>query len=336
MVIMDQEWNSLTDYDDALKQIEHYQLHETMLPFIGRHYPNTRILILGESHYLSNEESNETKKLKEWYSRPTAAYSFRWPDNFNTRHVVRNYLTGHRSKAHTMFSNPAKALINAWNLENVNDSEAFTAFAFMNYFQRPAVSSGETISLTADDETRAFHHLNKVIEIINPALVMFLSKKAGDSYKNVAGNTPDPRIACTSHPTTKYWNDAQGKDEAIRQFSSLNRYAGFSLNGQLTIGEAKLALNKYRIIEKHHKRFFNGEITVSIYPASNSNYVSEIVWHVVDQGTKLGIGYVVDKKLLWIWDYTAEKFLGAEALSECEKLGQLYNEACQIISAFPE
>ncbi len=336
MIIMDQEWNSLTCYDDMLKQIKQYRLHESMLPFIGRHFPQTRILILGESHYLSNEENDETKELAEWYERPTEAFSFKYPDNFNTGRVVRSYLIGHRTKAHTMFSNPAKALIEAWKLEHVNDSEAFTAFAFMNYFQRPAASSGKTINLTENDEAQAFSHLNRDVESLVPALILLLSKKAMNSYKSIAGNNTDSRIAYANHPTSKYWNESQGKGAAIRLFSAIDRYSGFSRNGNLLKGDAMPALTKYRIIKKHHKRFFGDEITVSIYPTFDTANISEIVWHVVDQGTKLGIGYVVEKKLLWIWDYTDGRYLDTEALTKYPALKQLYKEVYQIIRAFPE
>ena len=66
--IFEKEWYSLTDYDSELKKIRHYQLHPEMLPYIGRHYPQTRILILGESHYLSEKEPIDVKHLEEWYT----------------------------------------------------------------------------------------------------------------------------------------------------------------------------------------------------------------------------------------------------------------------------
>ena len=49
-------WKSIKDYDDELKKIEHYKKHNEMLPYIGKHYKQARILLVGESHYVNNIE----------------------------------------------------------------------------------------------------------------------------------------------------------------------------------------------------------------------------------------------------------------------------------------
>ena len=335
MEIMKQEWNSLTIYDEELLQLEHYRHHPTMLPFIGRHYPETQILLVGESHYLDPDENEDAKIMENWYHMPTEHYKFKYPDNINTRKVIHNYLTLRRSKAHSMFRNPAKALIEAWELDDVNDSEAFTAFAFMNYFQRPEASSGKSINLIEGDETKSFENLNSVIEILDPAIVLFLSKKAFDSYKNCVKGRIDSRITYVSHPTSEYWNKSNGKEEAIRRFKEIQRFSDFSLNGHLPSDTAIAALRNYHIIEKHHKRFIDDEITVSIYPDTNSNAISEVVWHIVDQDIKLGIGYIVERKLIWIWDYTNKVYLNEDDLARIPRLGNLYCDVQAIIHSIP-
>ena len=63
--IFEKEWESIVDYDEQLKNVSHYRVHPEMMPFIGRNYPKTRILILGESHYVCPEDREMISD--EWY-----------------------------------------------------------------------------------------------------------------------------------------------------------------------------------------------------------------------------------------------------------------------------
>ncbi len=334
-VILDKEWVSLTEFDDQLSSISHYQLHPEMLPFIGRHYPETRILVLGESHYLSNEESEEKKQLQDWYKRPTQDFSLKWPSNLDTRGVVHNYLIGWRTKASTMFSNPAKALIDAWGLKEVNDSEAFTAFAFFNYFQRPASYSGSSISLTNEDEVQAASILPQVIKILKPNKVVFLSKKAFDSYCRQEGNVDCSLIDYVYHPTSKYWNEEDGRKKLLRIFTTMRRYDGFFPNGSLTLEKVNelLPSSPYRFIQKRQRRFCDGIVTYRIYQDSNNlDYVSEIAWYYAADGRRFGIGYVVQPKILWVWDYDAGWYMDDIGIKKHPHLMELYQDVQRMIS----
>lgn len=334
-IIFDKEWDSLTGFDNQLSAIPHYQLHPEMLPFIGRHYPETRILLLGESHYLSNEESEVTKQMRDWYKRSTQDFSFKWPSNFDTRGVVHNYLTGWRSKASTMFSNPAKALIEAWGLTEVNDGEAFTAFAFFNYFQRPAAYSGSSISPTIEDEEQAASILPQVIKILKPNKVIFLSKKAFDSYCRQAGDVDSSLIDYVYHPTSSYWNVEDGGKKLLGLFSSMRRYDGFSLNGSLTLEKANQVMSSspYRFIQKRQRRFYDGTVTYRIYMDSNDpSNVSEIAWYYADGNKRFGMGYVVRSKIMWVWDYDTKRYMDEKAIKNHSRLMELYQDVRRMIS----
>ena len=332
MEIMKREWASLTEYDEKLRQIDLYKKHPTMLPFVGYHYPDTKILILGESHYLDPNENEDAKKnMKHWYHMPTEQYHFQYPNYFDTRSVVGSYLTLRRSKAHSMFREPAKALIEAWDLLDVNDSEAFTAFAFMNYFQRPEVSSGKTIALTEEDKDQAFAHLNKVVQILEPVKVVFLSKKSFDAYASAL----DPRISYTNHPTSKHWNGPNGKEKLIDIFKKCEEYHGFSTNGHLTEADILPTMKDYVKIEKNHRRFIKDKTTYSCYPGAEPDSVNEIVWHIVEGGTRLGIGYVVERKLLWLWDYSEKRYLSEDDLPSFPGLRALHSEVQALIQSWP-
>ncbi len=333
-VILNQEWYSISNYDDKLRLIHHYQLHPEMLPFIGKHYPNSKIIILGESHYLSNDELPETKALQNWYNQPTSNYKFKYPTNFDTRKVVHNYLIGHRTKAYTMFSNPAKALINGWNLKNVNDSEAFTAFTFFNYFQRPANISGNSISLNLDDEKQAAAIFSKVVDILKPTKVIFLSKKAFNSYCRQTGTINNELVDFVYHPTCPYWNSDNGDEKLFNIFSSLNPYKGFNINGTLHKDKtADILAETYQKIEKHQKRFRNDSITYRIYTeSSNSDMVCEIVWYLTDKNKRFGIGYVIKTRNLWIWDYSIKQYISDEEIRNYPKLVELYMNVLRLIN----
>lgn len=334
-VIFDTEWNSLTEFDDQLSAISHFQLHPEMLPFIGRHYPKTGILILGESHYLSSEESEEAKRLWDWYNRPTQDFSFKWSSNFDTRGVVHNYLIGWRSKAYTMFSNPAKALIEAWGLTEVNDSEAFTAFAFFNYFQRPASCSGSSISLTTEDEERAASILSQIMSILKPSKVIFLSKKAFDSYRRQKGEVDDKLIEYVYHPTSSYWNEEGGDKKLFGIFSSMRRYDGFSSDGSLPFEKANQVLSSspYRFIQKRQRRFCDGAVTYRIYQDSDdAASVREVAWYYADGNRRFGIGYVVRSKTMWVWDYNAKWYMDETTIRNHHRLAELYQDVQRMIS----
>ncbi len=334
-VIFDTEWDSLTEFDDQLSAIPHFQLHPEMLPFIGRHYPETGILILGESHYLSNKESDETKQLRDWYNHPTQDFLFECPSNFDTRGVVHNYLIGRRSKAYAMFSNPAKVLIEAWGLTEVNDSEAFTAFAFFNYFQRPASYSGSSISLTNEDEEQSASILSQIMSILKPSKVVFLSKKAFDSYRRQKGEVGDNLIEYVYHPTSSYWNEEGGGKKLFGIFSSMRRYNGFSSNGSLTFEKANQVLSSspYRFIQKRQRRFCDGTVTYRIYQDSDdSASVCEVAWYYADGNRKYGIGYVVRSKVMWVWDYNTKSYMDETAIKNHHRLAELYQDVQRMIS----
>ena len=306
--IFEKEWESIEDYDDQLKHLDHYKIHPEMLPYIGRNYPQVKILILGESHYASTED--EKKISDDWYNTPLDK-NFNKPWWFNTRHVVNNYLCGRRSKAHSMFRNPAKALIEAWKLEKVNDSEAFTAFAFMNYFQRPADRKGESIQAKSLDNEKAYINLREVVKVIKPQKIIFLSQKAFNAFRALSESDEKlydvDYIEWTDHPTSKYWNSCNGKEKLKSILGGKPEQLTCIPDGELDYVNvySKLSQKKERffMLEAKKKRFWENWIGIKIYAANKRSSVSEIAWYYTEEGRRIGIGYVVKTRLLWIWDY---------------------------------
>lgn len=315
--IFEKEWESIVDYDEQLKNVSHYRVHPEMMPFIGRNYPKTRILILGESHYVCPEDREMISD--EWYEAWDNK-GFKSPKHFDTRHVVNYFLRERRSKAHSMFRNPAKALIEAWELENVSDSEAFTAFSFMNYFQRPAVNEGKSIQASSKDKKCAYDTLRAVADITKPQKVIFLSKKAFDAFLESGGELDGIGFEWTYHPTSKYWNYSEGKEKIERMLRETPNRPNFCRDGAIDYGTANDILSKkenpYFMIGKKGKRFWENWIGIKVYESKESSRVSKIVWYYLDEKRRIGVGYIVKTRVLWIWDYDRREYLLEKDLSD--------------------
>ncbi|MBQ1334714.1 MAG: hypothetical protein IIY34_05110, partial [Clostridia bacterium] len=137
------------------------------------------------------------------------------------------------------------------------------------------------------------------------------------------------------HPTSKYWSAADGEEKLIRCFAGIARYNGFSLDGTLGTQRVEQVLENrdYRRVSKGQKRFYPGETTVKVYKKRNDDTaVSEIVWHMMENDKKLGIGYVVNKRFLWIWNYSSKRYLSISDLKELLRLERLLEEIKAIIT----
>ena len=215
-----------TNYDAALKQIKctgvdtafYGELHPELMPYVGENYDKTGILLVGESHYIGRAAPEEFKAL-DWYNNPV-------PENgenpfrkyiswFDTRAVIRRYMEHERGKGHMIFSDPAKAIMEL-KPEIVDDCEAFTYFAFMNYFQRPALEKGKSISADENDKKYAADLLDKVFEVLKPKTVIFLSKKAYWDYMEWGRTEEERKLYAVAHPTSPWWNRKDNNGECGR------------------------------------------------------------------------------------------------------------------------
>ena len=86
----------------------------------------------------------------------------------------------------------------------------------MNYYQRPALITGDTISANSLDNEVACRNLINVINIIKPNAVIFISKKSYNKFnediKMIESNIDDNKLIILgiSQPGTKYWNRDKG------------------------------------------------------------------------------------------------------------------------------
>lgn len=192
-----------------------YNIHPELTPFIGKLYPKAplKVLFLGESHYLPAAYNH--KVGQEWYERSTASYSFTaealaW---LNTAAIIRHDVieSSYKNPAHNIYRNIGKVYGEVFAKGDY--PQALEYIAFGNYFLRPAEVCGESIIINSwDEEVRSFQQLAALEKQLQPALIVFVSKKAYESFVRVAQAQGAAvllsKAKSVPHPNSAWWNRA--------------------------------------------------------------------------------------------------------------------------------
>lgn len=227
-------------YDNQFRKIDFYEKHPCMFPFIGKNYDKYRILQVGESHYI-NQYCDSIKYDAKYFSEHWWDSSFdnvldelKCKDWVDTRHVVgENFCNGVKSSSsYGIFRNP---LTEFENIKNYGRKDSnYNYFAFMNFFQMPALISGLKLWTSLQKSKKGWEKgdiklwnkvcnesikvFDAVVGIINPSVVIFTSKSAYNAYTNDencshdAGRYKnDERLYVVCHPGCPWWNRANGK-----------------------------------------------------------------------------------------------------------------------------
>ena len=243
------------NYDRALSKIPFYVIHPEYMPYIGEKYEEYKILIVGESHYIG--QNPETQRftidyfVTNWWDGSCSELDEVFYGWYNTRLVVKKYLTGVRRHGHSIFTNCVKSfsdVVLGHPITHISteESQKFVYFSFMNFFQMPSLFEGMkfwdslTINNTEEKALAMWHKtveesgkvLDSVIDIIKPELVIFVSKSAYYAYKSSnAKHKADVNIIGVCHPGCSYWFKKRksdglcGKDDfeyCLKQFINKN------------------------------------------------------------------------------------------------------------------
>ena len=224
-----------TNYDDKLKELAWFKLHPQLLPFIGRNYDEYKILQIGESHYINreNDKFGICYFRDHWWNESCDDLVAEYGGWFNTRKVVEDCLNGGKSRAYNIFYNTIKSfseVILKKKISHINlkDKQLYHNFSFMNFYQMPSLHKGlkywNSLEQSADGNLElasetfkkcvetSVQMVNKVIDILNPKIIIFTSVSAGYQYKGeeypeYSGKYKnDNRVIYTSHPCSAYWN----------------------------------------------------------------------------------------------------------------------------------
>ena len=203
-----------TVYDADLMQLVHYQNFPQMLPFIGDHYAKTKLLLVGESHYLP-EDSTIQQDDAIWYASNLQSLTDEEVTWTNTREAANNYIElGRAYKSLSIYSNPENAIqIHAVNSKfDFQNKKGIEHLAFYNFFQRPAEVEGGSINATDLDATKVEETLAQIIKVIDPKFIVFTSSKAWDNLSwDFINANPNIKFEVVPHPGCPWWNRVSKK-----------------------------------------------------------------------------------------------------------------------------
>jgi len=209
-----------TKYDDQFNLVPFYNKYPEYLPFVGKGFQDhSKILLLGESHYLPKESTCQQNPLI-WCNSTSVRLSNNELAWINTRRVVNNIHGESKPKpqkwkpTRTIYRNVEAAMIASGMPKNDN---LFSHVAFMNAFQRPAEKTGDSIKVHKIYIEQSIAVINHVIDIIKPNHICFVSTKASKYLSGLLNIKSDS----VSHPASPWWNRKSKKGVSREIFIDL-------------------------------------------------------------------------------------------------------------------
>ena len=184
----------------SFSSIPFYKAHPYMQPFVGKNYESDRhkkLLLIGESFYVTKESNNPHHHVKEWYDGTI---------DVNTDDQGWCNTTGTRLNKSGDYGKIVERSLQSICPTNGN---AWEEVAFINYFLRPAdyrkniakLWKGSTKEERRTDRKEALDNLLKVIDILKPDV--FVMTSAFVCKKNAEHDYP---IFYPSKPKKELWD----------------------------------------------------------------------------------------------------------------------------------
>ncbi len=203
-----------------LSEIDHYKSYPAMIPFIGDYYlsqNHKKMLLIGESYYLPNETVLH-HSANRWYLSTQKELNEEETEWINCDGLLR---CKWESAGHFIYREINSSI---FSLPFDKKQRAIDEIAFTNYFQRPAEKEGESFKgfCVQEDIERSKKIVNKVIEDLDPELIIFVSKYAWDiGGKEIKLKYKDKIVDFVCHPGTggRYWhnkNYIHGKNKFLK------------------------------------------------------------------------------------------------------------------------
>jgi len=152
-------------------QDAHTMYNLTFEPFVGKKYyeSNPRILILGESHYITEDDVNDS--LKDITRNVLTSYL-----GYRKGEVGEEYTYGSWMKTFTRFAN-------VFNGRKMSDTELvsfWNSVSFYNYVQYPIGKA--RVSPTAEDFLKSLDAFEKIVVELNPDLIVFWGYRLWNNF----------------------------------------------------------------------------------------------------------------------------------------------------------
>jgi len=185
-------------YDNKLLEINFYKnskTHRLMLPYIGSEYEKYKVLIVGESHYLGEDDDREkVKDFKKWLTDKNEIKLIK-PEYINTRCVVKEHCNNKNKQP--FFSMIKKEIINVENFWN--------KVSFMNFFIVPSINGSRGIEVSKDIEEKSLENFENVLDVIKPNYILFLSKKSYCIFEKSNSKYLKNTFGF-GHPSSRWWS----------------------------------------------------------------------------------------------------------------------------------
>lgn len=207
------------------KNLQVFDRFPDFIPFVGEEYDSgkhKKLLLIWESYYDTTKPVREIIKctdswyfdakkeeIKEVFGKKTNDYERSWNFASKMHKEGKDRLFKWKKKKRTKIPN--------WTFQNVEmvlnektkeqDKNSFKYCAGYNYYLRPASNSSSIKSKNLDEEV-ARKTLKKIIDILEPDIVVFFSKKANASF-NLRNN--NVTFEAFVHPACAWWNKEYGK-----------------------------------------------------------------------------------------------------------------------------
>ena len=211
-------------FDGKLLKNDFIKRHYECLPFIGEEYENSRLLLIGESHYVEAKYVNCVNEADYYDISFDDLREGDYKGWINTRSVFE-YRVYDRKDFKGFFSNPATEIARIINhTDNPPKDQCIDAmhqYAFINYFKRPSYEQGKTIrGLTETDYKYAYEVSAYIIKVLRPKQIIFISKKSYnafcDSDQNNVLRSEFP-VKYVSHPSSSWWNRKRKDGKCARE-----------------------------------------------------------------------------------------------------------------------
>lgn len=227
-----------------------------MLPFVGEKYREGGILHIGASYYFRLDDIDREQRreaecvLNEWWvdsdeevlkrresflksprRLQNGGFESKFGDWVNTRKIVESFCNdnAYNEKSRAIYREFLKAAYDKQSSEDLKDTEGYTPFSYMNFFQKPT----KDVQTKHDDDAvrNSCEIVKAVIEILQPKIIIFTSSIAYDAFFNNANNLKfQPKgIIRLPHPTSNWWNRTQkwrdGSEIAMEKSTAMARLA---------------------------------------------------------------------------------------------------------------
>ena len=217
-------------FDEELKKrIDIYKRYPEMLPKVGKKYRKTRFLLVCESYYF--EDKWEACRKPEWWYKNTSRQLKKCCGKEPLSWInIRKFGLRYPNKKPRPWAILAQNIIETKVFKHLGldfkkfkgenfEEEAISYCAAMNYFTRPA--NREKGGFTYEppkriDEEKSAETLLKVIDMLEPKLICFASKKSYGCFvgyckqKNIYEDKKK-LIEAVSVPLCPWWNRDDGR-----------------------------------------------------------------------------------------------------------------------------